>query len=110
MDSHHALTNADIELKIEEVDRITLYRTLKAFEEKGIIHKVIDSSNITKYALCVDQCDEDHHHDHHVHFHCDECGNTFCLEGVEVPKIALPEGYKMHNKSMLINGKCLSCK
>lgn len=109
MESDHALTSNDIEEHFNDIDRITLYRTLKSFEEKGIIHKVIDVNNVTKYALCVDECSEHHHHDHHVHFHCDDCGNTFCLEGVNIPKISLPEGYKVTNKSMMINGKCVQC-
>src|SRR5690606_33927817 len=107
IEADHALTSSDIEERFVDIDRITLYRTLKSFEEKGIIHKVIDVNNVTKFALCIDECTEEHHHDHHVHFHCDDCGNTFCLEDVVVPKISLPSGYKVKNRSMLINGKCV---
>jgi Fur family transcriptional regulator, ferric uptake regulator len=33
-------------------NRVTLYRILSAFEEKGIIHKIIDMQGISRYAMC----------------------------------------------------------
>jgi len=92
------------------VDRITLYRTLKAFEEKGIIHKIEDGSGISKFALCIDDCNEDHHHDEHVHFHCNDCGDTFCVEEVEVPYVQAPKKHKVKTMSIILNGTCENCQ
>jgi Fur family transcriptional regulator, ferric uptake regulator len=105
-----ALSAAEIEQQLNEADRITLYRTLKSFEEKGIIHKAIDGTTIQKFALCEAHCDEHHHHDEHVHFHCEKCTNTFCLEGVMVPKLQLPAGYTMKHTNLVVNGICNICK
>ena len=66
-----ALAHGDIEKKAgEKFDRVTVYRTLQTFVEKGIIHTIPTTDNSVRYALCKDDCTEGHHHDHHVHFIC----------------------------------------
>ena len=35
-----ALSLSEIEAHFEQADRVTLYRTLKTFEEKGIVHSI----------------------------------------------------------------------
>ena len=81
LNSNGALAHADIEKKTgENFDRVTVYRTLQSFVEKGIIHLIPTKDNSIKYALCKDDCEAGHHHDNHVHFICDECNKTICLE------------------------------
>lgn len=104
-----ALSHYDIERQLDQVDRITLYRTLKTFEDKGVIHKAIDGSDKLKYALCHDGCDEHEHHDAHAHFHCDDCGKTFCMDEVEAPAIKAPAGYQVANTHLVVTGKCDMC-
>jgi len=66
-----ALAHGDIETKAgEKFDRVTVYRTLQTFVEKGIIHTIPTTDNSVRYALCKDNCTEGHHHDNHVHFIC----------------------------------------
>lgn len=105
----HALSSNDIETKLKDADRITLYRTLKSFEEKGIIHKAVDGTITQKYAICESNCDEHHHHDQHVHFHCERCENTFCMDDVFVPTIHLPTGFNVSSTNMVVNGTCEKC-
>lgn len=105
----HALSSSDIETKLKDADRITLYRTLKSFEEKGIIHKAVDGTITQKYAICDADCDEHHHHDQHVHFHCERCENTFCMDNVFVPTIHLPQGFNVSSTNMVVNGTCEKC-
>src|SRR5882762_10103215 len=83
-----ALSHSDIEKKAgEKFDRVTVYRTLQIFLEKGLIHNIPTADNSIRYALCKDNCSGGHHQDDHVHFVCSACGNTTCLEGVTVPVI-----------------------
>src|ERR1700704_2367502 len=77
----------------EKFDRVTVYRTLQVFVEKGIIHTIPTADNSIRYALCKDACTEGHHRDDHVHFMCDHCGTTYCLDHVHVPKVNLPDGF-----------------
>lgn len=106
----YAIGHSIIEDTLPGLDRITVYRTLKTFEECGIIHKILDSSGATKYALCEEVClTHDHHHDHHVHFHCDVCDQTFCVDEVTVPEVSLPEKYKVKEKNLIITGTCENC-
>ena len=84
-----ALAHGDIERKAgEKFDRVTVYRTLQTFVEKGIIHTIPTADNSIRYALCKDDCKEGHHHDHHVHFVCTQCHTTYCLDDVVTSKFS----------------------
>jgi Fur family transcriptional regulator, ferric uptake regulator len=109
LNRREALSHSDIEIQFDQVDRITLYRTLKTFEDKGLIHKAIDGSDKLKYALCHDGCDEHEHHDVHAHFHCGDCGKTFCLDEVEAPSVQAPAGYKVATTHLVVTGQCETC-
>ena len=106
-----ALAHADIEKQtIDKIDRVTIYRTLQTFEEKGIVHTIPSADNSVKYALCKEQCEEGHHHDNHVHFVCESCNKTTCLDDVLVPEVKLPRGFEPHQSNMVVNGLCKECK
>lgn len=104
-----ALSNADIEKHFKHLDRITLYRTLRTFEEKGLIHQVIDNSGTPKYAHCSGDCTEHDHHDEHAHFHCVKCEKTICLEDTTLPAVKTPSGFKVAEKHLVLSGTCDTC-
>jgi len=109
LQANDALTHGDIERKAgEKFDRVTVYRTLQTFVEKGIVHTIPSADNSIKYALCKD-CTEGHHHDEHVHFICSNCNTTICLDDVVSPSIELPKGYTAQNVQVVINGICNNC-
>ncbi len=104
-----ALAHGDIEKKAgEKFDRVTIYRTLQTFVEKGILHSIPTADNSVKYALCKD-CEDGHHHDDHVHFVCKACNTTICLDDVVSPEIKLPQGYKAEDVQVVIHGVCGGC-
>ena len=106
-----ALSHADIEKNTgKSFDRVTVYRTLQIFVEKGIIHLIPTTDNSIKYALCKNDCVPGHHHDNHVHFICDECNKTICLDGVDVPAVRLPKGFKSQHSEMVVTGVCGDCR
>jgi Fur family ferric uptake transcriptional regulator len=106
-----AVAHADIEKYAgEKIDRVTVYRTLQSFMEKGIIHTIPSVDNSIRYALCKDDCTEGHHHDNHVHFLCSECSKTICLDSVVIPEVKLPRGFKPLERQMIVTGICIECQ
>ncbi len=111
LDTEGALAHADIEKNTDAAfDRVTVYRTLQTFVEKGIIHQIPTTDNSVLYALCRHNCEQGHHHDNHVHFICTNCDKTFCLDDVTVPDVKLPEGFTPSQAAMVVTGLCLDCK
>lgn len=109
LQTEHALSHTDIEREISDnLDRVTIYRTLKTFLNKGLIHKVLDNEGSMKYALCNDPCTSVNHRHDHVHFKCLKCGQTNCLE-IEIPDIKLPASYQKEEVNVLVQGICDQC-
>lgn len=110
LDEKGALAHGDIERKAgERFDRVTVYRTLQTFVDRGIIHTIPTADNSVRYALCRDECGEGHHQDHHVHFVCTHCNQTYCLDDVVTPEISLPKGYSMVHVEVVAEGTCKNC-
>jgi Fur family ferric uptake transcriptional regulator len=111
LDKAYALSNHDLEQHLDaSTDRITLYRTLKTFEEKGLIHRVIDSTDVLRYALCSRACRPEAHADNHVHFKCSTCEHTYCLNQVDIPVVPLPFGFQGVAREYLVTGVCQQCQ
>jgi|SRR5699024_4219825 len=104
-----AISLTDLENDLETADRTTLYRTIKTFEDQGIVHSIDDGTGIMKYALCPTYCNKDHHKDLHLHFHCKVCEETKCLTDYDVPHINLPQGYIAENINFTVKGTCQKC-
>lgn len=104
-----AIALTDMENAFSKADRTTLYRTLKTFEEKRIVHQIDDGTNISKYALCEPGCNCEMEQDLHLHFHCDNCDETVCLTEPKIPHINLPDGYVAENANLVIKGICDKC-
>ena len=45
----------------------------------------------------------------HIHFYCEECRRTFCIEDVKIPVVALPEGYRIETINYTVKGLCPEC-
>ncbi len=105
-----ALAHCDIERRTgEKFDRVTIYRTLQTFVEKGILHTIPTPDNSVLYALCKEACTTGHHHDDHVHFICDRCNVTYCLDSVVTPEVNLPLGFKPAVIDVVVTGTCKNC-
>lgn len=110
LEQQGALAHGDIEKKAgEKFDRVTVCRTLQTFVEKGIIHTIPTADNSIRYALCKDDCADGHHHDHHIHFVCTNCKNTYCLDDIVTPDIRLPKGYTSSHIEVVVEGICKNC-
>ena len=108
VESGVAVSLGDLEKKIERADKATLYRTLKTFEEKKLIHSIDDGSGSVKYGLCEEDC-ECHPQDQHIHFHCIKCNETYCLTQSKLPQTQIPLGFKASSASLIYKGVCPNC-
>lgn len=109
MEQVHALSLIDLERGMAHMDRTTLYRTLKTFEQKGLIHGIDDGTGAVKYAICEDTCEPIRHRDLHLHFHCTICNETTCLPTIQIAEPNLPEGYTVSEMNLMAKGTCANC-
>ena len=104
-----AISLSELEMKFENADNSTLYRTLKTFQEHHLIHAIEDGSGSLKYALCDDFCNCAPEQ-LHVHFLCTKCKKTYCLKDSPVPHPDLPAGFEFSSANFVVKGICSDCK
>ena len=102
------LSMVELEDRIGSIDKSGIFRTLMLFKEQHLVH-VIEEGEGTRYELCH-SLNHQEDNDMHVHFHCERCGKTVCLENIPVPEVALPDGYAMQSASFIIKGLCPNCQ
>lgn len=104
-----AFSLADLEEKLDTVDKSTISRTIHLFHEKRLIHSIDDGSGSVKYSACSKSCmcDMD---DMHVHFHCNKCDKTYCLESIPVPEVMLPDNFSVDSANFVLKGICGDCR
>ena len=105
-----AVSLTDMELSLDRTDRVTLYRSIKTFEDHGLVHRIEDGTGTAKFALCQPSCTLDGHHDLHIHFYCTNCEETYCLPKTQIPEVKLPDGYQIDQVSLVVKGICVECK
>ncbi len=105
----NAIPVSVLERELKVYNRITLYRTIKTFVSKGVIHEITISGEPSNYALCKEACDTHTHHHQHVHFKCIKCTNIFCVEMDNFPQISLA-GYQINQLEIQASGICKKCR
>lgn len=103
-----AFSMADLENVLETVDKSTLFRTITLFHEKLLIHSIDDGSGSMKYSVCNNNC-MCALGDLHVHFSCNRCHKTFCMESISIPQVKLPERFLLESVNFVMKGLCNEC-
>jgi Fur family transcriptional regulator, ferric uptake regulator len=113
--SRVALSHSDITERLNHdlIDKVTLYRTLNTFTEKGLTHKVPTKDRNWLYAIY----DEDLLHpetDHyHAHFVCNKCEKIYCLpveERAGMHRISHKMGFMITSSEVRLHGLCPICQ
>lgn len=104
----HPISLADLELALDTLDKSSIFRVLELLAGKDVIHSIEDGSRSVKYEICHS---ESHHSitDQHVHFYCEICKETFCMEDIAIPSIAVPSGFEVRSVNFMLKGICQEC-
>ena len=103
-----AFSLSDLESEMGTMDKSTLSRTINLFHEHHLIHSIDDGSGSIKYSVCRDDC-QCSLGDMHLHFHCNKCGNTYCMESISIPNIPLPQNFLLESVNFVMKGVCAQC-
>lgn len=103
----HPATMAELEDRIDSIDKSGIFRTLTILKENHLLHQIDDGCEGVRYELCHahGQIDDDRH----VHFHCEICHRTFCMEQIPVPSVKFPEGFHVDSINYMAKGICPEC-
>ena len=91
-----------------DVNKVTVYRILDLFVEKGLVERMSAGDRSFRYGLSPDL------HDHpHAHFYCRQCGTMKCLDLDELPlnlrPIELRLGGVIEKVEVRLDGTCPDC-
>ena len=103
------MSMTELEAVVETIDKSNVFRTLQAFREAHLVHVLDDSGDGVRYELCHSHHDGEDD-DVHVHFYCEKCHRTFCLEDTPVPPVSVPDGFEPRTVNYLLKGICPDCK
>ena len=108
-DAERPLSLSELEYKILSIDKSGVFRALTLFRDHHLVHVIEDGGDGVRYELCHSHDGHEHDDDQHVHFYCECCHRTFCLDGIPVPEIEVPEGFVLSTASFLAKGLCPAC-
>ncbi|MBO5562801.1 MAG: transcriptional repressor [Bacteroidales bacterium] len=103
------MSMTELEERLETIDKSNVFRTLTLFRDAHLVHVLEDAGDGVRYELCHSHHD-DEDDDVHVHFYCEKCHRTLCLEDIPVPPVSVPEGFESHTVSYLLKGICPDCR
>lgn len=97
---------ADVERWMPTMERSSIFRALRLFAEHDMLHEVDDGTGQQKYCVC--RC-ATNSHINHIHFTCQHCGKTYCLEDCAIPQVPLPQGFHAKEAEYIVKGLCPNC-
>ena len=105
----HPLAHSEIAKArgLAALDRVTLYRTLTALQEAGLVHRVQDQNGAWRFcahARLGKGCPGGH-----AHFLCTQCGRMHCLTSQALPWITVSDGSLVTGKQLVVYGLCPAC-
>ena len=100
---------SELETEMETMDKSTIFRSLSVLLEHHAIHAFEDGSGLTKYEICRCESLNCRVENRHIHFYCELCNRTFCIDDVKIPVVSLPEGYLIDTINYTVKGLCPEC-
>ncbi len=89
--------------EVEAVSIATVYRNINLLVAEQWLIPVEIPGESTRYEVAG----KEHQH----HFHCNDCGKVYEVEGCAVPvKTKLPKGFRMTGHEFFLYGTCAACR
>ena len=104
----YPISMRELETMLLTMDKSSIFRTLSHFKSHHLVHQLEDGNDIVRYELCH-SLNKETDEDIHVHFYCEHCHRTFCLNEIPVPQVNLPTGYRQTAVNYMIKGICPDC-
>jgi len=102
-----ALTALEIDRRLPEVGRATVYRALDQLESLGLVQRV----DLGGEAAGYERLDPQGHHHHHIV--CERCGRVIAFEddGLEraIGALAKRPDFKVSSHEVTLRGQCADC-
>ncbi len=90
------------QVEVPAIGIATVYRNLRALAEEGWLRQVDLPGEASRYEVA----DKHHHH----HFHCDQCGRVFDIEGCSAAiERSVPDSFEVDRHELLLYGRCEDC-
>ena len=107
INTNKPLTQKEIESHIgSKHDRVTMYRTLKLFVKENLVHKIPVSESLCAYRYVESEVKNE---SDHLHFHCTECEQVYCIQNVQIQDYSLPKGFIQEDTNLIVSGICKKC-
>ena len=106
LDADHPESHADLQRRLPDLDRVSLYRSLDWLCDQHLAFKLTGNDGVRRYG----RSEAKHEHQAHPHFQCTRCGVTECLPQAAVPAPHLPRGYRLDGTDVIARGLCPRCR
>jgi Fur family ferric uptake transcriptional regulator len=103
------MTLMELEYRILTIDKSGVFRALTLFRDHHLVHLIEDGGDGVRYELCRSHSAHEDD-DLHVHFFCERCHRTYCLEQTPVPQVEVPDGFMQTSVNYTVKGVCAHCK
>lgn len=100
----------ELEAQLETLDKSTISRSLAILLEHHAIHAFEDGSGSMKYEICRSDTETCFIENRHIHFYCEVCHKTYCMDHIKIPVVQLPVGFIMDTINYTVKGICPACK
>lgn len=107
--AHHAsLSMRELTERCPEIDRASVYRSIKLFEQLGIIIRIPHG---WKYRLELGEAFHEHHH----HATCNSCGSSIALSEDDtlehrLKELARRRNFQLDSHQIELHGLCENCQ
>lgn len=102
-----ALTALEIDRRLTDVGRATVYRALDQMEELGLVQRVDLGGDAPGY----EKVDPEGHHHHHIV--CTDCGKVVPFEDPKLEQVIheleKPDGFSIQSHDITLRGTCDAC-